>query len=104
MIIKGGYIKGTVSTRTHPVTNIAVKASDIWTRISIKIDKTILTVCNIGKDMHFDLKISYDDYNCCIYNNNKLLHSQSGLFEYELEIDTDDTSIIKTMQSFVYDC
>ena len=103
MIIKGGYIKGTESCRSHPVTNISVKYSDKWTRISIKIDKTILTVCNIGNDLIFDFKAKYDDDTVGVFINNRLLYSQSTLFEYDLEIDTEDTSLIKTSQSFVYD-
>ena len=104
MIIKGGYIEGTNSIRTHPVTNISVTPSDLWSRISIKIDKTILTVCNIGIIMNFNFKINYDDFTCGIYVNDKELHNQNNLFEYELEIDTNESSLIKTTQTFVYDC
>jgi hypothetical protein len=102
MIIKGGYITGTNSTRMHPIKNINIKKSNNWSRISVKVNNIINTVCNIGINVLIAIDMT-DDYNITLFINNKEYYKQKHLFEFEVDVDTDDTSIIEVLDNTIYD-
>ena len=102
MITKGGYIKGTVSTRTHPITDITVLKSNLWNRVTVIIGKTILSFGNIGTNIIIKLECD-DNYNMNLLVNDKVHYSERTLYEFEVKVDSDDETIISKTQSFVYD-
>lgn len=103
MFIKGGYINGTNSTRMHPIKNIKINSSNNWTRISIKVNNNnVGTICNIGNSV--DIKINLNNnYDVALIANNKEYFKQKALYEFEVEIDTEDQSIIKIINDTIYD-
>ncbi len=101
MQVKGGYLNGTQSTRTHPIKHISISRSDKWNRISVKIGNTIITVGNTMTEVLIKLEVC--ESHIGLYINGKLHHMQSTLFEYDVEIDTDDSSIIQFIDDLVYD-
>jgi len=103
MIIKGGYIKGTVSTRAHPITDITVLRSNLWNRVTVTIGKTILSFGNTGTNIIIKLHCD-DNYNMILLVNDKAHYSERSLYEFEVEVDSDDEKIISKTQRMYYDC
>ena len=99
MLIKGGYLKDTISTKTHPVKNIIVKTSKSWSRITVKTMNDAVTVCNIG--FNYVIKIIGNGNDIVLVINEKEYFRYSTLFEFQVEIDTDDESIIEVKDSFI---
>jgi hypothetical protein len=104
MYIKGGYLKGTNTVRQHPIKNINVKKSDSWTRISIKVNnKIVATICNIGENVNIKINANMND-DIVLTANNKEYYHERTLYEFELEIDTEDNTIIEEDTWLMYDC
>jgi hypothetical protein len=101
MIIKGGYLKDTNSTRIHPIKNVIIKKSQTWSRITVKSLNDSVTVCNIGID--YIIKTVADKNYIVLVINEKEYFKQLTLFEFEIEIDTEDISIVEFKESFIYD-
>ena len=102
MIVKGGYLKGTVSTRAHPIVDITVLKSNLWNRVTVTIGKTILSFGNTGSDISIKM-ICDDNYNMNLVVNNKVHYSECTLYEYDVEVDTNNESLIVKTQSIFYD-
>ncbi len=102
MIIKGGYIAGTNSMRSHPITDVLIKASTDWTRISIKVKNETITVGNTYTDVLICCRTD-SDYNINLLVNGKKHFSQPTLYEFEITIDTENTDIVKLSTYMMYD-
>lgn len=102
MLVKGGYINGTKSMRLHPIKNILVKKSDKWSRISVKVNNETVTIGNTYADVFICCKDT-SDYNINLMINNKIYYSQKTLFEFEVTIDTDDSSLVEIIDDTIYD-
>jgi hypothetical protein len=101
MLVKGGYLNGTDSVRTHPVKHICIPKSDKWNRISVTTGKTIITVGNTMNSVVIALEIVNSQIALVI--NGKVHHLENTLFEYQVEIDTDDSSVIQFIDDLLYD-
>ncbi len=101
MIVKGGYLKGTDSCRMHPVKNVIVKNSKSWSRITVKALNDAVTVCNIG--FNYVIKMTTSDDGVVVKINEKIYFERPTLFEFEVEIDTDDISVIEIKEDLLYD-
>ena len=101
MIVKGGYLKGTNSCRMHPVKNIIVKNSPKWSRITVKALNDAVTVCNIG--FNYVIKMTTSGDGVVLKINEKNYFEQPSLFEFEVEIDTDDMSVLEIKEDMIYD-
>lgn len=101
MIVKGGYIKDTNSVRVHPVKNVIIKNSKNWSRVTIKGLNDAVTVCNIG--FNYVIKIVGNTNDIVLVINEKEYFRQSQLFEFEVEIDTDNLTDIEIKDDFIYE-
>ncbi len=102
MIVKGGYLKGTNSLRMHPIKNVIVKNSKSWSRITVKALNDAVTLCNIGFNYHIKLTIA-DNYDVVLYVNEKEYFKSRSLFEFQVEIDTDDETVVEFKDDHIYD-
>ncbi len=102
MIVKGGYLKGTNSCRTHPIKNVVVKNTKAWSRITVKALNDAVTLCNIGFNYYIKLTTT-NDYKIALVVNEKEYFKASTLFEFEVEIDTDDESLVEFKDDHIYD-
>ncbi len=102
MIVKGGYLKGTVSTRAHPIVDIMVRKSNLWNRVTVTIGKTILSFGNIGTNVSIKM-VCDDNYNMNLVVNDKVHYAERTLYEYEVEVDAEDSSLIVKTQNMFYD-
>jgi hypothetical protein len=101
MIVKGGYIEGTNSCRMHPVKNVIVKNTKAWTRITVKALDDSVTVCNIG--FNYIIKMTTSDDGVMVKINEKNYFEHPTLFEFKVEIDTDDMSVVEFKDDNLYD-
>ncbi len=101
MIVKGGYLKGTDSCRMHPVKNVIVKNTKDWSRITVKALNDAVTVCNIG--FNYVIKITTSDDGVVLKINEKIYFERPTLFEFEVEIDTDNASVVEFKDDHIYD-
>lgn len=101
MLIRGGYLKDTISSRTHPVKNVIVKNSKSWSRITVKTTNDAVTVCNIG--FNYVIKIIGNQNDIVLVINEKEYFRYSTLFEFQVEIDTDDESVVDVKESFIHE-
>ncbi len=102
MIVKGGYLKGTDSIRAHPIVDITVLKSNLWNRVTVTIGKTVLSFGNTGTSMSIKLK-GDDNYNMNLVVNNKVHYSERTLYEYDVEVDSEDEKLIVKTQNMFYD-
>ncbi len=102
MQIKGGYLVGTKSCRMHPIKNIKIKNSSKWTRISINANNNIISIGNIGVDINITMSTNDDD-KITLLVNNKELYSQGSLFEYEVNVDCEDSNLVQYSDDNIYD-
>ncbi len=102
MKVKGGYLIGTQSLRMHPIKNIQVASSDKWNRITIKAFKDIITIGNTYNSVLIGIK-QLSNYNIGLVVNDRIHFEHPNIFEFEVEIDCEDESIIKIINDNIYD-
>jgi hypothetical protein len=102
MIIKAGYLVGTKSMRLHPIKNVQIIHSNEWSRVSINVKNNIISFGNIGQDVDIKLRTN-NDYKTVLLVNNKEIFQDPYLFEYEVTIDTENSSLVKLIDDTIYD-
>ncbi len=102
MIIKAGYINKS-SVRFHTVFNLIIKPFG-WKTIFLRSESNDITkICNNNTVLNFDMKL-HDSNQFVLLVNDIQYHSKNGLFEYEIEIDIDESKYkINDVVTFIQD-